>query len=95
MFEVSSGALISDNAMGEGLVQHGPGLGCRDLMSSSANAEIANKTLAWIADGISVVSQNRADAAAVTGYYVHENIVVLAPQPSDTSDKSLLSGHQD
>jgi hypothetical protein len=55
------------------------------VISSSANAEVCNNTVAWNADGISVASQNRADAPSIgaVGNYVHDNVIVGRDNPSD------------
>ncbi len=96
-FEISDGALIENNAVWRnGWQRMGWGWGAGILVSSSRNAEVRNNTVAWNADGISVISQNRGDAPGpIIGNYVHDNVVVLAPSPSDSSDKMALAWLQD
>ena len=96
-FEISDGAIVADNVVWENGWSHpGWGRGAGILISSSANAEVRNNVVAWNADGISVLSQNRSDApAAIVGNDVHDNTVVLAPTVADTSEKFLLAFLQD
>jgi hypothetical protein len=61
--------------------------------------------VAWNADGISVISQDRSSSYAyqagastwnsVVNVYVHSNDIVVAPQASDGTDKFLLAWLQD
>lgn len=76
-FEISNGAKIWGNAVrSNGLV----GI----YVSSSANAEVYENTLAWNPRGIHVNSQPRADRTenevGVVGNHVHHNTIV-APNP--------------
>jgi nitrous oxidase accessory protein NosD len=90
LFEASAGATITGNRVWEngwGFTAWGWGGGI--VISSSANAEVANNVVAWNADGIVVLSQDRADVPAVTGNFVHDNTIALAPQPSDGSAYAL------
>ena len=87
--EISDGAVIENNAVWEngwGFPSWGWGAGIR--VSSSSNVEVRNNTVAWNADGITAVSQNRGHA--VGGNYIHDNTIVLGPASSDSSDKFLL-----
>jgi hypothetical protein len=77
LFEISSGAQIFGNVVWENAwSSHGwgsAGIG----ISSSANAEVFDNTLAWNAGGIEVLAQNRRDAAAaIAGNFVHDNTIV-------------------
>jgi len=105
-FEISDGALITGNQVwdnGWGKTAWGWGAGI--LVSSSRNVEVANNLVAWNADGISVISQQRSDGNhfrpgisnwdSVVNISVHHNDIVLAPQTSDTSDKYMLAWLQD
>jgi hypothetical protein len=96
--EISSGALITNNVVwnnGWGFTSWGWGGGI--VVSSSSGAEVANNVVAWNADGIDVISQNRGDPGwnSVTGVYVHDNTIVLAPRAGDSSDKIALGWLQD
>jgi parallel beta-helix repeat protein len=96
LFEISSGATITGNRVWEngwGFTTWGWGAGI--VVSSSADAEVADNVVAWNADGIAVISQSRSDAPAVTGNRVHDNTIALAPQPGDASDKMALAWLQD
>jgi hypothetical protein len=78
-FEISNGASIHDNVLWEngwGFPSWGWGAGI--VISSSANAEVYNNTVAWNYAGISVIWQNRPDSPGPNpvGNYVHDNIIV-------------------
>jgi parallel beta-helix repeat protein len=96
-FEISDGATITGNAVwrnGFGFTPWGWGAGI--LVSSSSNANVYGNTVAWNADGIDVISQNRGAAwNAVTGNSVHDNTIVLSPKAGDSSDKIALGWLQD
>jgi parallel beta-helix repeat protein len=97
-FEISDGATITGNAVwrnGYGFTPWGWGAGI--LVASSSNADVYGNTVAWNADGIAVISQNRGDTAwnSVTGNYVHDNTIVLSPRAGDSSDKFALGWLQD
>jgi hypothetical protein len=97
MFEISDGAHIHGNAVWENgwsFVTWGWGGGI--LVSSSKNAEVDHNTVAWNADGISVLSQNRGTTRwnGVTGINVHDNVVVMGPQgSSDSSNDRVALGY--
>ena len=98
MVEISSGATISGNAVWEngwGFTTWGWGAGI--LVSSSAAVSVSGNTVAWNADGIAVISQNRGSAAwnDVHDVSVHDNTIVMAPQPGDGSDVMGLAWLQD
>lgn len=106
MFEISDGARIVHNRVWEnGWGKRTWGWGAGILISSSRNAEVAYNTVAWNADGISVVSQDRSDSYAfepgvstwnrVTRVRVHDNAVYLDPQRTDRSDKFAVGWIQD
>jgi parallel beta-helix repeat protein len=96
-FEISDGAVVTGNVVWEnGWGSRAWGWGAGILISSSANAEVRDNVVAWNADGISVLTQNRSDAPGpIVGNNVHDNTVVIAPTASDTSDKFLLGFLQD
>lgn len=92
-YEISNGAKIYNNKVWEngwGYTTWGWGAGI--LSSSSKNVEIYNNVLAWNADGISVISQDRGNDSwnSVTNDYVHNNQIIMSDEPSDTSDKMGL-----
>lgn len=93
-FEISDGALVEDNVVWEngwGFPAWGWGAGIR--ISSSSNVEVRSNVVAWNADGIAVVSQNRGHA--VGGNNVHDNDIIMSPVSSDSSDKFMLGWIQD
>lgn len=75
LYEISQGGRISGNAAwnnGFGLGGWGAGI----LVSSSGDVEVDHNTLAWNADGIVVVSQDRPDASGPTvDIRVHDNVI--------------------
>jgi hypothetical protein len=87
LFETGLGASITGNAVWEnGWSFPSWGWGGGIVISSSGGADVAANTVAWNADGIVVISQNRSDAQPVTDNHVHDNVVGLAPQPGDGDD---------
>ncbi|HEY6056534.1 MAG TPA: right-handed parallel beta-helix repeat-containing protein, partial [Candidatus Limnocylindrales bacterium] len=97
-YEISTAGDIRSNVVfenGWGRVDWGWGAGI--LVSSSGSTDVADNTVAWNADGITVVSQPRPDrpAAAGTGISVHDNAVIGAPQPGDNGDAFLVAWLQD
>jgi parallel beta-helix repeat protein len=79
MFEISDGATIADNVVwdnGWGFASWAWGAGI--LISSSKNAVVQDNTLAWNADGITVVSQkrDRPGGDQVHGVQVIANTIV-------------------
>jgi hypothetical protein len=104
--EISDGAVIHDNAAWEnGWKKVSWGWGGGIVISSSRNIEVRNNVVAWNADGISVISQDRTSDSSyrpgrstwgvVDNVHVHHNDILLAPQPSDRSDRFLLAWLQD
>jgi hypothetical protein len=78
-FEISNGASIHDNVLWEnGWGFQAWGWGAGIVISSSANAEVYNNTVAWNYAGISVIWQNRPDSPGPNpvGNYVHDNTIV-------------------
>jgi hypothetical protein len=105
-FEISDGAVISGNRLWEnGWRKTEWGWGAGILISSSRNVEITNNIVAWNADGISVISQDRSGGYgwqpgestwnSVAGVTVDKNVIVVAPQPSDGSPRYALAWLQD
>jgi parallel beta-helix repeat protein len=96
LFEISQGASITGNAVWEnGWAFTSWGWGGGIVVSSSGGADVRGNTVAWNADGIIVLSQSRSGAPAVTGNTVRDNVVALAPQPGDGSDKMAVAWLQD
>ncbi len=95
-FETSTGATITGNrAWGNGFGWPAWGWGGGIVVSSSGRANVTNNVVAWNADGIVVISQNRSDSAPVVGNRVADNTIVLAPRAGDSSDKTALGWLQD
>jgi parallel beta-helix repeat protein len=95
-FEISTGATITGNSVWEnGWSREVWGWGAGILVSSSGGANVYGNTVAWNADGISVISQGRSDRAPTTNINVHDNIVIMKPMSSDSSDKLALAWLQD
>ena len=95
-FEISNGALIEGNQAWENGWRHtGWGWGAGILVSSSRNVEIRRNVVAWNADGVSIISQNRSGWTDVINISVHHNDIVLGPRTWDPSDKFLLGWLQD
>lgn len=105
-FEISDGAVISGNRAWEnGWSKPTWGWGAGILIASSRNVEAYDNVVAWNADGISVVSQDRSTSYdyqpgvstwnSVLNVNVHNNDIIIAPQAWDTSDKQLLAWLQD
>lgn len=93
-FEISDGALITDNIVYEnGWVDgsHSWAYESGILISSSSNAEVTNNIVAWNGDGISVISQCRTNSGNcldlthrwnnVKGNYIHDNTIIMNPDP--------------
>ena len=79
-FEIGDGAKIFGNALWEnGRAYTVWGWGGRHRVASSSNAEVYHDTVAWNADGISVIAQNRGSEGRTVGNHVHDNTVVMAP----------------
>jgi hypothetical protein len=106
MFEISDGAVIAGNRTWEnGWGKTTWGWGAGILVASSRNVEVYGNVVAWNADGISVISQDRSSTYAyeagsstwnsVVNVYVHSNDIIVTPQASDGTDKHLLAWLQD
>jgi hypothetical protein len=54
-------------------------------LASSDHATVSNNTVAWNADGITVISQSRTDDAPHVDNNIHSNTIAMAPRSSDTS----------
>jgi hypothetical protein len=92
LFEISTGASITGNAVWEnGWSFTAWGWGGGIVVSSSAGADVSGNTVAWNADGIVVLSQNRAGSPAATNNHVHNNVVAIAPQPGDGDDAYAIA----
>jgi nitrous oxidase accessory protein NosD len=75
-FEISNGAVFSDNAIWEnGWGRRNWAFGAGITISSSANAEIHHNTIAWNNRGISVISQLRPSPPHKNNF-VHDNVVM-------------------
>jgi len=98
MFEISTGATIEDNVVTEsGWGNASWGWGGGILISSSGSVNVTGNTLAWNADGISVISQARRDRPDGSGTRItlHDNIILAAPQPSDSGEVFLIAWLED
>lgn len=75
--EISDGALVTDNAVWEnGWAKSDWGWGAGILVSSSKDVLVDSNVVAWNADGIVIVSQDRDDApGAITGDRTSGNLV--------------------
>jgi hypothetical protein len=97
--EVSFRTRATGNAVwANGFAKSSWGWGAGILSSSSTGGEYWGNTLAWNADGIAVISADRQDWPLVKPYVnvsVHDNVVAMNPQTTDTSDKFGLGWLQD
>jgi hypothetical protein len=88
-FEVSDGANIHDNSLWEnGWGKAAWGWGAGIVISSSANANVFNNTVAWNYAGISVIWQNRppdSPGPNPTGNSVHDNTIIKKTVAGDFS----------
>jgi parallel beta-helix repeat protein len=79
-FEVSDGAEIAHNVVfTNGTDSSGWAWGAQIAIGNSRNANVHDNIVAWGADGIGVISQNRADWPAynnLTGVKVHHNTIL-------------------
>jgi parallel beta-helix repeat protein len=75
--EISDGALVTDNVVWEnGWAMPTWGWGAGILISTSRNVDVEDNVLAWNADGIVVVSQDRDDSPGpATGLRTERNVV--------------------
>lgn len=97
-FEISSGASIEGNVVTEsGWGNTSSGWGGGILISSSGSVEVTRNTLAWNADGISVISQARGDRPADAGTLItlEDNTVLAAPQEPIADEAYLVAWIQD
>jgi len=90
--ELGSGATITNNKVwrnGWGYPAWGWGAGI--LAASSANVTISDNIVAWNADGIGVISQDRGNATwnNVVNMQVRGNTIVMAPRSGDNSAAGL------
>jgi hypothetical protein len=77
IFEISDKAAIHDNVVWQnGWNAPTWGWGAGILVSSSADAEVYNNTVAWNKAGISVIDLNRPDRVTPVNNYVHDNVIV-------------------
>ncbi len=86
MYEISDGGKIFGNKVwNNGIDSSGYGWGPGILLSSSANTEVYNNVVAWNADGISVISQQRCPTVTPDcpdwwnksiGNYIHDNSII-------------------
>ncbi|HEX8940884.1 MAG TPA: right-handed parallel beta-helix repeat-containing protein [Candidatus Limnocylindrales bacterium] len=95
VYEISSGGRLAGNAVwanGFGLARWGAGI----LVSSAADVEVDHNTLAWDADGIVIVSQDRPDAPSPSaGIRVHDNVIVGLDPDRGRSEAYGLAWIQD
>ena len=91
LYEISSGGSITGNVAWENGWHHTAwGWGGGIVISSSGTTDVSGNTVAWNADGITVLSQDRSGAPAVTGNRVDDNVIAIAPQPGDDGDAYAL-----
>ena len=96
LYEISSGGSITNNRVWEnGWAFTSWGWGGGIVVSSSGTTDVASNTVAWNADGVIVISQSRSGSPTVAGNHVHDNVVAIAPQPGDSSDKMAVAWLQD
>jgi hypothetical protein len=79
MVEISDGAVVTGNAVwGNGWARSDWGWGAGILVSSSRSVRVEGNILAWNADGIVVVSQERADAPGLAdGITTSRNVLAM------------------
>lgn len=79
--EISHGAKIFGNAVWQNGTQFNDwGFGAGILVQNSDGCEIYGNTLAWNANGIAVIEQDRTDSGTthyVFNTYIHDNVVVM------------------
>lgn len=87
-YEISRNADIFGNEVWEnGWEKPEWGWGAGILVQNSADTEVFGNIVAWNADGISIISQNRSDSPPVTGNYVHDNTICIV----NTGEPNVLS----
>ena len=90
MFEASHGLVIEDNvAWDNGWANTPWGWGGGIVLSSSDNALVRGNLLAWNADGLSVISQDRQDDEPHVNIRVEANTVIAGPAGSDEAPMVL------
>ena len=97
-YEISTDGRIHDNVVLEnGWGRPDWAWGAGILVSSSGGVTVDGNVVAWNADGITIVSQERPDRppTAGTSIVVTDNVVALAPQQGDSADTFLLGWLQD
>ena len=73
------GRILANAVWHNGQAAFGWGWGAGILVSTSQGTEVAGNLLAWNADGISIISQDRDDfAGSVSGISVHDNVILTA-----------------
>jgi parallel beta-helix repeat protein len=76
---------VSGNAAWEnGWAGAGWAWGGAITLASSDHADVHDNTVAWNADGITVISQSRADDAPHVEINVHDNTIAMSPRSGDT-----------
>ena len=65
------------------------------VVSSSGGADVTGNTVAWNADGIASSARAARVRPPSTSNRVRDNVVALAPQPGDGSDKMAVAWLQD
>jgi hypothetical protein len=77
IFEISRNASIHDNVVWQnGWAAPSWGWGAGILVSSSADSDVYNNTVAWNKAGISVIDLNRPDRVPSVDNFVHDNEIV-------------------
>ncbi len=86
LYEISYNAHVFDNVVwNNGWANTTWAWGAGIISSTSQAVEIDHNTVAWNADGIAAIWQNRGGPAA-SGLSIHDNVIVQQRVPSDTSD---------
>jgi hypothetical protein len=74
---------------------HAWGWGTRIADVNFGHTEIDQNILAWNADVISVISENRSDSPPVIENYVHDNTIAATDDPADLYNKRSLGWLKD
>ncbi|MBV9354346.1 MAG: right-handed parallel beta-helix repeat-containing protein [Chloroflexi bacterium] len=83
LFEISNQGQIFGNRIWNNATAGADwGWGAGIVVSSSANTEVYQNTLAWNPGGISVISQDRGGGLSVAGIHVHDNTMIVSTQKS-------------
>lgn len=94
--EISDGVTVADNAAWENSwfadSEWGWAYGAGVLVSSSQNNDVRGNVSAWNQDGITMLSQSRSDSPGNGNNNLHDNVIVMAPQPVASGDEAFTMG---